>query len=54
MGVSREKIREFVEAHGFSLKELATDQTFRSLYLNTGSLSEEVLAIGENICVCEC
>jgi len=28
MGVSREKIGEFVEAHGFSLKALATDQTF--------------------------
>ncbi len=53
-GVSREKIGEFVEAHGFSLQELATDQTLRSLYLNTGELPKEVLAIGENICVCEC
>jgi methyltransferase (TIGR00027 family) len=53
-GVSRAKIGEFVEARGFSLKELATDQTLRSLYLSTGNLPKEVLAIGENICVCEC
>jgi len=54
MGSFKRKIGEFVEAHGFSLKALATDQTLRSLYLNTGDLPKEVLAIGENICVCEC
>jgi len=53
-GSFKRKDREFVEAHGFSLKALATDQTLRSLYLNTGDLLKKYWRLVKNICVCEC
>jgi len=54
MGSFKRKDREFVEAHGFSLKGNWRPIKPLQFYLNTGDLPKEVLAIGENICVCEC
>jgi methyltransferase (TIGR00027 family) len=52
-GLHRAKLRDFLAARGFSMKELATPETFRQLYLKNPDLSTQVLAEGENVCVCD-
>jgi methyltransferase (TIGR00027 family) len=52
-GVSREEVGNFLAARGFSVKELATPETFRDLYLRNPDLSGLTLAEGENVCVCD-
>jgi hypothetical protein len=46
-------MREFLEARGFVMRELATPDKFRELYLARHHLSRAVLAEGENVCVCD-
>ena len=52
-GVAREDIESFLRARGFHLRELATSETLRQLYLAQPDLKDEVLAEGENVCVCD-
>ena len=51
-GLPREKMRSFLEARGFSMREMATPEKFRELYLDH-DLSRMILAEGENICVAD-
>jgi methyltransferase (TIGR00027 family) len=52
-GLHRRELGDFLAARGFSMKELATPETFRELYLQNPDLSRLVLAEGENVCVCD-
>lgn len=51
-GVSRAAIADFVEARGFIVKELVTDETFRRADLG-GDLKRRILAEGEILCVAD-
>jgi methyltransferase (TIGR00027 family) len=52
-GLARTKMRAFLEARGFLMRELATPEKFRELYLEQHDLSRAVLAEGENVCVAD-
>lgn len=52
-GIDQNEMSEFLRARGFSMREMATPETFRELYLRPHGLSGVVLAEGENICVCD-
>jgi methyltransferase (TIGR00027 family) len=52
-GLPRMRMREFLESRGFLMRELATPDKFRELYLDAHGLSREVLAEGENVCVAD-
>ena len=50
-GVPRSEIKDFVAARGFSLREVATEETFRHGQLHGDCLRREALAEGEILCV---
>lgn len=52
-GLPREQMRSFLEARGFSMREMATPEKFRELYLHHPDLSGMILAEGENVCVAD-
>jgi methyltransferase (TIGR00027 family) len=52
-GLLKDDMKEFLQARGFSMRELATPETLRYLYLSPHGLQATVLAEGENICVCD-
>lgn len=52
-GLDAKKMERFLRTHGFSLKELATAETFRRIYLNQAGLDDFPLAEGENVCICD-
>jgi methyltransferase (TIGR00027 family) len=52
-GLPKARMREFLEARGFMMKELATPDKFRELYLDQHDLSGSTLAEGENVCVAD-
>jgi methyltransferase (TIGR00027 family) len=52
-GLHRAEASRYLQARGFRLRELATDETLRELYLRPHGLDDATLAEGENICVCE-
>lgn len=52
-GLRRLRMREFLEARGFVMRELATPEKFRELYLEPHGLTGAALAEGENVCVAD-
>lgn len=52
-GLPGEKMRSFLEARGFLMREMTTPEKFRELYLHHHDLSGMVLAEGENVCVAD-
>lgn len=52
-GLPREQMRSFLETRGFSMREMATPEKFRELYLHHHDLAGAVLAKGENVCVAD-
>jgi methyltransferase (TIGR00027 family) len=52
-GLPRDKMKSFLEARGFSLREITTPEKFRELYLQQHDLGGMILAEGENVCVCD-
>ena len=52
-GLPRMKMREFLDARGFLMRELATPDKFRELYLEQHDLRRATLAEGENVCVAD-
>jgi methyltransferase (TIGR00027 family) len=52
-GIERGALPSFLHEHGFNLREIATDETFRRRYLEPESLAHLPLATGEYVCVAD-
>lgn len=51
-GMQGKEIESFLGGRGFVLKEMATSRTLRKILKDNG-LQEQVVAEGENVCVCD-
>lgn len=52
-GLREREMESFLRVRGFVLKEMATSATLREIYLRAQRLDDEMLAEGENVCVCD-
>jgi methyltransferase (TIGR00027 family) len=52
-GLHEKEMGGFLRERGFVLKELATSQTLREMYLRDDGLRDATLAEGETVCVCD-
>lgn len=52
-GIERGELAAYLSAHGFTLREIATHETFRRRYLEPDGLAHLPLAAGEYICVAD-
>ncbi len=52
-GLSSANLSNFLAARGFTLKELATTETFRRNYFKLLDFDNCTIAEGENLCICE-
>jgi methyltransferase (TIGR00027 family) len=52
-GIKRDALPGYLAERGFSLREIATDETFRRRYLSPAALAHLPLAMGEYACVAD-
>jgi methyltransferase (TIGR00027 family) len=52
-GLDKICLSNFLTSQSFELKVLVTQKTFRRTYLSEKGLSDEFIAKGENLCVCQ-
>jgi methyltransferase (TIGR00027 family) len=52
-GIERGALPSYLREHGFNLREIATDETFRRRYLEPKALAHLPLATGEYVCVAD-
>lgn len=52
-GIERGALSGYLSARGFSLREIATDETFRRRYLEPAALAHLPLAQGEYVCIAD-
>ncbi|MCP9496451.1 MAG: SAM-dependent methyltransferase [Pyrinomonadaceae bacterium MAG19_C2-C3] len=51
--IEQRQVADFLHAHGFNLRRLATPDTLRQTYLAPRNLAHLLLAEGENLCLAE-
>lgn len=52
-GIERDALPGYLSAHNFSVREIATDETFRRRYLEPNALAHLPLAAGEYVCIAD-